>query len=368
MTTIAEVLNEIERVAPIGYQESYDNSGLIYGDKQTNVNGVMLCLDVTEAVIDEALKQQCNLIVSHHPLIFSGIKKLTSGHYVDRCLIKAIKHDIALYACHTNLDNVLHNGVNQKIAHKLGLHNIRILNPKSATLCKIISYVPTEYTEPVLQALFASGAGCIGNYDQCSFSSSGTGTFRGNEQSNPFSGSPGELTREGEVKIEVVCETVKKHLAISALLKSHPYEEVAFDVIELQNQHHEIGSGAIGELINPVHAADFPEYIKKSMNAKVIKYTEFGGQTIKKVALCGGSGSFLIQHAKQAGADAYVTSDIKYHDFFEGDGSMMICDIGHYESEIFTLEIFHEIITKKFVNFAVRFTEANTNPVNYYSE
>ncbi|KAB2914070.1 MAG: Nif3-like dinuclear metal center hexameric protein [Bacteroidetes bacterium] len=362
---IKDITQYLETIAPLALQESYDNSGLIVGDRQTPVKGILISLDCTEEVVQEAIEKGCNLIVSHHPIVFSGLKKITGANYIERVVIKAIQNNIALYAIHTNLDNVLKSGVNGKIAEKLGLKNTRILSPKGEILCKLVTYCPTAQADALRQAIFEAGAGVIGNYDQCSFNSDGIGTFRGNDGADPFVGKVGELHKENEVRIETVFPAWAQNSVVAALLAAHPYEEVAYDVYALKNKHPQTGAGIIGSLSDEMDANVFLEHLKNTMKADGIRYTSYA-KKIKTVAVCGGSGSFLLRDAMAQKADVLVTADFKYHQFFDAEGRIMIADIGHYESEQYTIELLGEILNKKFTTFAVLFTQVNTNPVNYY--
>ncbi len=361
---LRNIIDHLENVAPVHYQESYDNAGLIVGDKANEVESALITLDVTEEVIDEAISKNCGLIISHHPLIFKGIKRITGDNEVERCLIKAIRNNIAIYAAHTNLDSIT-GGVNSKICAKLGLKNCRILSPAKNQLLKIITFVPEHHLETVRSALFDAGAGVIGNYDQCSYSGAGHGTFRGNEESHPFVGSKGEMHTEKECRIETI---VPRHLAskvISALLASHPYEEAAYDLVPLENEFYSVGTGMIGELEIPVDEVDFLTSVKEIFGCKMIKHTALLNRKLSKIAVCGGSGSFLVSKAIIADADLYISADFKYHDFFEADKKIVLADIGHYESEQFTKEVLKEIVLKKFPTFALRLSDVKTNPVSY---
>lgn len=362
---IQDIINEIEAFAPLAYQESYDNCGLLTGDATWEAKGVLLTLDCIESVVDEAIASNCNLIIAHHPILFSGIKKLTGKNYVERTIIKAIKNDIAIYAAHTNIDNVS-SGVNFKIAEKLGLINLKILAPKSELLRKLITYVPATHHQQVLDALFMAGCGKIGNYDSCSYNLEGTGTFRGNDLSKPFIGKAGELSTEKEIRIETIFEKRNEKNIISALLKAHPYEEVAFDVYPIENKLHSVGSGIVGEFENALSEDDFLALVKKNLNSNCLKFTEKRGKFVKKVALCGGSGAFLLKNAINCESDAYISSDFKYHDYFDVEGKLLLIDAGHYETEQFTPEIFYAVINKKFPTFAIRLSKIKTNPVNYF--
>lgn len=361
---IKELVQIIETEAPLALQESYDNAGLIVGQEDSEISGVLICIDVTEKVIDEAIAGNFNLIVSHHPLIFSGLKKITGHNEVQRCVAKAIKNDIAIYAAHTNLDNVAH-GVSGKMAEKIGLVNTKILIPASNALLKLVVYVPRLYIFSVREALFAAGAGEIGNYDSCSFSSEGLGTFKAKGNAKPFVGNIGEFHTEVELRLELIFPTHIKHKVIEALLLSHPYEEPAYDIIALENQWNKVGMGIIGELVEPEDELEFLNRIKLIFNAGSIRHTQLLNKKITKVALCGGSGSSLLGAAMSKQADVYISGDFKYHEFFDAENKILIADIGHFESEQFTKDVFFEIITKKIPTFAVRISEINTNPINY---
>ncbi len=362
---VSDISQALETIAPLWLQESYDNAGLLVGDRNMVVSAALLCLDVTEAIVDEAKSKGCNLIVAHHPLIFGGIKRLTGENEVQRCIIKAIQNDIAIYACHTNLDNVLVQGVNQKIAQRLGLERVEILQPKPQVLYKLQVFVPHENLEQVKQALFNSGAGNIGNYSDCAFWGEGIGSFTPQPGANPAEGEVGQGFSSAELKLEVLVPAWKKAAVTKALLQAHPYEEVAHDWILLDNVSWQFGSGAIGELPQAYSREEFLHYLKEKMQLKSVKFTVAGNSPITKVAVCGGSGSFLIGAAKAAGAHAYVTSDIKYHEFFNAENTLLLCDIGHFESEKYTMQLFSEILSAKFPNFATIFAETVTNPIDY---
>lgn len=362
---IFEVLEYLNQIAAPQYQESYDNSKLIVGDSNAVVNGILVCLDSIEAVVDEAIRNQCNLIIAHHPIVFSGLKSITGKNYIERVLIKAIKHDIAIFAIHTNLDNVLKHGVNSKIAERLGLMRTKVLSPKKHLLNKLIVFVPENHTNNVSSAMFEAGAGRIGNYSKCSFASNGLGTFQANEVADPFVGEKGMLHKEKEHRLEMMVPTPVLSNVILAMKNAHPYEEVAFDVVKMENEHQEVGSGLIGELEQTIPAMEFLKKIKSDMKTSCIRYTSLCKKVIKKVAVCGGSGSFLLKDAIRAGADIFVTADYKYHQFFDAEDRLIIADIGHFESEQFTIDLIYDLLIKKFSNFAVRKTEIITNPINY---
>ena len=361
---INEIIQLLEGFAPVHFQESYDNAGLLTGNSSWECTGVITTLDVTEKVVDEAINKNCNLVVAHHPIIFKGLKSLTGKNYVERTILKAIKNDIAIYAIHTNLDNVK-KGVNNKIAERIGLQNMQVLQPKENTLKKLITFAPLDKAEDVRKALFATGGGQLGKYSECSFNSEGTGTFKAEEGADPHVGEIGKRHEEKEVKIEVVFPGYLEQKIIRAMTEAHPYEEVAYDIISLGNYISAVGSGLIGELEDPVDETEFLGRIKEAFNLRVIKHTGLTGKKIKKVAVCGGAGSFLLPVALSNKADVYITSDIKYHEFFDAEG-MVLLDVGHYESEQFTIELLAGILEQKFPTFAVLKTEVKTNPVQYF--
>lgn len=364
MTTIKDITNYLETIAPLSLQESYDNCGLIIGDAQKAVTGILICLDSTEEVVLEAKKNGCNLIVAHHPIIFSGLKKLNGSTYIERTVISAIKNDIAIYAAHTNMDNIL-MGVNKVIADKLGLINTKILSPKMDLLRKLVVFCPVTHSDQLRQALFAAGGGEIGNYDNCSFNVEGTGTFRPLEGANPTTGVIGKVASGKEVRIEILFEKFKKSHILKALFDNHPYEEIAYDIFPLENIYQNIGSGMIGELDQEMDEMTFLKHLKMVMGVGALKYTTLLGKKVKRIALCGGSGSFLLNDAINADAQIFITSDFKYHQFFDAEKKVVIADIGHFESEQYTMELFKSLILKNFSKFAVRLTEVKTNPVNY---
>ncbi|HEY0030402.1 MAG TPA: Nif3-like dinuclear metal center hexameric protein [Bacteroidia bacterium] len=361
---LKELTDHLESIAPLAYQESYDNSGLICGDPQMEITSALICLDSTEAVIDEAIEMGCNLVIAHHPIVFGGLKKFTGKNYVERVIIKAIRNNIAIYAAHTNLDN-MQDGVNAKIAEKLGLTNCSILAPVKNSLKRLITFAPDDHAEAVRSALFAAGGGSIGNYDECSFNSSGTGTFRANEGANPFVGKIGEQHKEKETKIETIYPAHSESRILKALFSVHPYEEVAYDLIPLTNVDKTVGAGMIGELQTEMDEIAFLKQLKQVMKAGSVRYTALKNKKINKIAVCGGSGSFLLHNAIQAGADVFVTADFKYHQFFDAENRIVIADIGHYESEQYTMELFYEIFSKKFSTFALHLSKINTNPIKY---
>ncbi len=362
---ISEIIHYLESIAPKQIQESYDNCGLLVGEIERDVTKALICLDVTEDVIQEAIDNNCQLIISHHPVIFKAIKKITTQNFTERILLKAIRNELAIYAIHTNLDQV-DTGVNFIIAEKIGLKNTKILSPVQDILCKLVTFCPTDKAEEIRIALFKAGAGQIGLYDNCSFNSGGTGTFRASEQTNPYVGEKGKIHFEPETRIEVIFPAYTESAVISSLINVHPYEEPAYDIYPLKNNHSKIGSGMIGELENPSDEKEFLSRIKTIFRTGCIRHSKLKNKKIKRVAVCGGSGSFLISNAIAAGADIFITADIKYHDFFIADNRIVLADIGHYESEWVTKELLFSLINKKFPTFALQISEQDLNPVNYF--
>lgn len=362
---VQDILNLLEEFAPVAYQETYDNSGLQIGSPGIEVTGILLTLDVTPEVVDEAIKTRSNLIVSHHPLLFSGLKKISDTNNTERTVLKAIRNEIAVISWHTSIDAAFF-GVNEKICKKIGLTNTEILSPVESKLRKLVTFVPKDHIDRVREAVFQAGAGQIGNYDSCSFNTEGSGTFRGGEDTNPFVGEKGKLHLEPEIRFETIFPVHLRNRVIKALKSSHPYEEVAYDIYTLENEYSRTGIGMTGELEKPLSEQAFLNLLKSVFETSVIRHTRLLGKEVQKVAVCGGSGSFLIHKAIKSGAQFFITGDMKYHQFFEAEDKIVIADIGHYESEKFTTEIFYDLIIKKFPKFAVRFSEINTNPIKYF--
>lgn len=362
---IQEIINELESMAPPALQESYDNSGLMVGEPGLECKGALLTLDITEAVIEEASEKGLNLIIAHHPIWFQARRRLNGEDLVSRCILLAIRKNIALYSIHTNLDNVL-SGVNRVIGERLGLKNLKILDPKPALLLKLVVYVPKDYSDQLLNALFQAGAGKIGAYDECAFVTEGIGSFRPSDAANPFLGTAGVREQAQEHRVEVVFPLWLKNRVIAAMHQAHPYEEVAWQLFRTENAIGAFGSGMVGELEADLSKQEFLERVKKAFQTGGIRYSDKKGETVRKIAICGGSGSFLIPNALRANADALVTADVSYHKFFDGEDRMMILDIGHFESEQFTPLLIHEVLSKKFANFALHLSKIRTNPVQYY--
>lgn len=361
---LSEITSYLELNIPIALQESYDNCGLLTGNKSMEVSGVLITLDVTEQVILEAKAKNCNLILSHHPIIFSGLKSLTGKNETERIVISAIKEDIAIYAIHTNLDNQL-EGVNQILCNKLGINNLQVLRPTNNQLTKIAVFCPVSSASSLREAMFAAGAGHIGNYSNCSFNTQGEGTFKALENATPFVGKAGELHVEYEIKIETIVPEYLTKKVVSAILEAHPYEEVAYDIIPLLNASRNTGAGMVGMLDKPISAIEYLKKIKNILGVGCIRHTQTGDKKIQKVAVCGGSGSFLIKDAINCNADIYITGDIKYHDFFTPENRMILADVGHFESEQFIKELIYTLLKKKFTTFALFISETDTNPINY---
>ena len=362
---LKEITDYLEHLFPLSLQESYDNSGLLVGDKNMELESVLVCLDSTEEIVDEAIKKGANLIVAHHPIIFSGLKSLTGKTYVERVIIRCIQNNIALYAIHTNLDNHQH-GVNAEMAKRIGLKNCRILKPKKGELYKLQVYLPTDALENVDKALFNAGAGSIGKYSECHFRVEGTGTFKGNEEANPVIGKRGERTSQNEYKVEYLVPLSKLNAVLNALRNSHPYEEIPYDLIQIVNENQNEGAGLLGELENEMSEKEFLLHLKTIFKSESIRHTNLLNKSIKKIALCGGSGSFLLDEAIKEKASIFISGDFKYHNFFDADNQIVIADIGHYESEQFTTNLIADRIKEKFTNFVVHLTELNTNPINYF--
>ena len=361
---IKEITQFLEGIAPLSYQENYDNSGLIVGDENTEVSSVIICLDSVEEVIEEAIENNCNLIIAHHPIVFSGLKKLNGKNHIERTIIKAIQNNIAIYAIHTNLDNVK-GGVSSKIANILGLKNQKILAPKKDLLRKLEVYVPKNHADELQNALFLVGAGEVGEYKNCSFQTEGIGTFLPSKNAKPVIGKSGKQERVEEVKIEVVFPKDIERRLILEMKKAHPYDEIAHQIYILDNIFPDVGSGIVGELEEEISSSVFLKKVKTLMKTDCIRYTNLVRKTIRKVAVCGGSGNFLLNNAKSVGADIFITADFKYHEFFNAENDIIIADIGHYESEQFTKELIYDLLINNFSKFAVRLSKVNTNPINY---
>jgi len=361
---IKDITNYIEEIAPLKYAEDFDNVGLLVGSYETEVNGVLVTLDTLEEVVDEAIEKNCNLIVSFHPIIFGGIKKLNGKNYVERVILKAIKNDIAIYAIHTALDNCK-LGVSAKMCEVLGLTNTKTLIPKKGIIKKLTTYIPIADANNLRTKLFEAGAGNIGNYDNCSFNIAGMGSFRGKENSNQVIGKKGVLHFEKETCINVIFEDYLEGKVLAALFDNHPYKEVAYELYTLTNSHQNVGMGMIGEFDSEISEATFLQYIKQTFKTNCVRHSSTLNKPIKKVAVLGGSGSFAISNAINAKADAYISADFKYHDFFKAENKILLADVGHFESEQFTKNMIHDYLSEKFSNFAIILSEKNTNPIHY---
>jgi dinuclear metal center YbgI/SA1388 family protein len=365
MLSVKELIQPIEQIAPLALQESYDNAGIQVGTYQHMVNNALIAFDMTEEVLDEAIAIGAKLIITHHPLIFKDLKKIAESNSTERIIKKAILHDIVIYAAHTNFDNC-YEGLNFSFAHRIGLTNIKILAPLKDKLLKFVVFVPLEHVEKVREAIFSAGAGFIGNYDKCSYNLEGFGTFRANEKAQPFVGEINSFHQEKEMRIEVILPIYLLNKVLHAMKSAHPYEEPAYDIYPLQNSYDRAGAGIIGEFEESIPVLDFFKLLKNNLDLQLIKHTAIVKEKIKKVAYCGGSGSFLLKNAISQGADVFISGDFKYHQYFETENKIIIADIGHYESEIFSCQIFYDVIKKNFPNFAVHLSKVNTNPINYY--
>ena len=362
---ISEITNYLEELVPLNWQESYDNCGLLVGDKNAEVTAVLTCLDCTEEIIQEAIDKGCNLIIAHHPLVFSGLKKITGSDYVQRTVVKAIKHSIAIYAIHTNLDH-FDKGVNFEIGNRLGLKNLKILAPKKQQLSKLVVYLPKDSLSAINAALFEVGAGSIGNYSSCHFRSAGTGSFEPNNEAQPVIGKSGDYEEVEEYRVEYLVQNHLLGKVLKSLIAVHPYEEVAYDLVPLSNVDQTIGAGMIGELADPMDEKSFLMFVKEQFQTGCIRHTDLLNKPIQRVAFCGGAGGFLLQDAKNQNADIFITGDYKYHEFFDAENQIVIADIGHFESEQYTSNLIADILKKKFTTFAVHLTGINTNPINYF--
>ena len=362
---IKELTAALEAWAPRSLQEDYDNCGLQVGDPESVVSGALVCLDCTEQVVEEAARLGCGLIITHHPVIFRGLKSLSGGGHVERTLLAAVRHGIALYAFHTSLDNVL-DGVNGEIASRLGLTGVRVLAPKPGQLRQLVVFVPKDHAEALRNALFAAGAGAVGGYDECSFTTDGVGTFRAGAGAQPFVGRVGERHSEPEVRMEVLVPVTHERAVLAAMRAAHPYEEVAYNLVQMANEHQGVGAGLLGELPATLSEEAFLARVKEVFGLHVVRHTRLLGRPVQRVALCGGAGSFLIGRAKAVGADMYLTADVKYHEFFGADGRLVVADIGHYGSEQFTMHLIQRRLRELFPTFAVRLTENVTDPIHHF--
>lgn len=361
--SVNDLLLLFEQEAPLALQESYDNAGLLVGFPQQRVSSVMVCLDLSEAIVKEAAARSCGLIITHHPVIFKGLRSVGNRTEVERIVVLAIQKGISIMAMHTNLDNVF-RGVNQKLAESLGINNTAILRPVEGSLVKLVTFCPAEHAQKVRQSMFEAGAGQIGNYDSCSFNSDGTGTFRAQQGANPYVGAVGQIHNEPEVRIETILPIHRTSAVVAAMKNAHPYEEVAYDIYPLKNTHPRIGAGMIGQLEKPMSEEAFLAHVQQVLGTPVLRHNRLVGRMISKVAICGGSGAFLIPDARRAGADAFVTADLKYHEFF--DAGLLLVDAGHYETEQFTPQLMADIIKKKFPNFAVLFPNQEYRAIHYF--
>ena len=361
---IQEVIDLIEDFAPLKYAEDFDNVGLLVGNASNKVQGALITLDTLEATVEEAIEKGCNLIISFHPIVFSGLKKLTGRDYVERTVLKAIKNDIAIYAIHTALDNQ-HKGANDMICEKIGIINREILIPRTDSIKKLTTFVPLNSADKVREALFTAGAGSIGNYDHCSFNVTGNGSFKGNENSNPVVGEKGKIHFEEEVQIGITFSSHLESKILKNLFQSHPYEEVAYEIHSLENKNQQLGMGMIGDLETEIDEKSFLKNLKSIFKTGCVRHSRLLNKPVKRIAVLGGSGAFAITNAKAAGADVFITADLKYHDFYKAEEKLVLADIGHYESEQYTKNLLYSFLSKKISSFALILADTNTNPIHY---
>lgn len=362
---VAQIAAALEGLAPLPFAEDFDNVGLLVGDPDAEVTGVLVTLDTLEAVLDEALRKNCNLVVSFHPILFQGLKRLTGATYVERVVAKAIANGIAIYSMHTALDNV-REGVSRKLGRVLGLQHLHTLIPKKGQIKKLVTYVPEPARERLLESLFQAGAGQLGNYTHCSFSTPGTGSYLPGEQARPTIGQQGRLSREPEQQVHLTFTADREKAVLRALLDNHPYEEVAYEISTLENSYQHLGMGMVGELEQPMDETQFLQHLRDCLKTPCIRHSPLIGKPVRRVAVLGGSGAFAIGAARAAGADFLVTADLKYHQFYQAEGRLVIADVGHYESEQFTKNLLGDYLTEKFPNFAIHLSATQTNPVNYF--
>ncbi len=368
---LKEIISFLESIAPLALQEDYDNAGLIIGNIEKQVESTLICLDVTEAVLEEAVKNGHDLIISHHPLIFRGITKINPDQYPGNIIAGAIRHNIAVYAIHTNLDNV-DQGISRLLAEQIGLKDLNVLKPLKGELKKLVVFCPDiklsdgQYVPGLVRnAMFEAGAGFIGDYDSCSYNTDGMGTFRGLEGTNPFIGTQGKMTVQKEVKIETVVPSYLQNKVIKSMKEVHPYEEVAYDIYPLDNEYEKAGSGMIGDLPLEMTQKEFLNMVRENLGCKALRHSDISKKKISKVAVCGGAGSFLIGDAIRSEADAFISSDLKYHDYFGTNKNLLLVDAGHYETEQFFIDYLYQLLIKKFSTFAISKTMLISNPINY---
>lgn len=362
---LEKIIEVIEQIAPVPLQESYDNSGLLVGNREDLITGALISLDLTEEVIDEAISLNYNLIITHHPPIFKPLKKLTGSDVTEKCIIKAIRNDIALYCAHTNLDNSI-DGVNAILAQKIGIIPTGVVQPLKGMLRKLVVFVPESHHESVREAIFRAGAGEIGNYDNCSFNTSGNGTFRAGKGSYPYIGEIGELHSEPEIKIETILPFWLESKVLKAISETHPYEEVAWDSYSLTNDFWGAGSGLIGKLVDPMSELELLKRLKSVLSIPFLKHSPFTNKMVETIGICGGSGNFLIRDAISKKCDVFITGELKYHDYFSAESRILLIEAGHYETEQFTKELLYQILKEKFSTFALQISGINSNPVNYF--
>jgi dinuclear metal center YbgI/SA1388 family protein len=364
MARVSEIMHAVEAWAPPQVAWEKDNVGLQTGDPAQDVNGVLIALELTQEILNDAVQQNCNLIVTHHPFIFHPIRNITADTPDGSLLLNLIRSGINLYAAHTNLD-FSRDGVSFALAHKLGLSDLRFLHREASGMRKIAVFVPPDYVENVTGAMAAAGAGLLGDYEYCSFRLRGTGTYKPLDGAQPFAGSVGTLEQAEEIRIEMVVPAWRLSPVVKAMISAHPYDEVAYDVFTSEALNPNFGAGVFGHYPTPLGVQEFLSRIKSVLNTPTIRYTIGNSDTVRTVAVCGGSGSDLLRSALLSGADAFVTADIKYHTFHEARGNILFVDAGHYETEIGILDSIEKYLSDKFPRTRISVTKVNTNPIQY---
>lgn len=328
------IMDAMDELAPRHLAESWDNVGLLVGNPAQTINKILITLDVTKAVVEQAIIDGVDLIISHHPLIFKSITTVRTDLPQGQILSSLLKSNIGVYAAHTNLDIAI-GGVNDVLADALDLCGVQPLALSSTEkLCKLVVFVPQTHVETVEEAIMAAGAGHIGNYSHCSFKTDGIGTFLPLESSNPFKGNINQLERLKESRLETIMPEKISKSVIKAMLKAHPYEEVAYDIYQLMNSGPKMGLGRIGKLVTPMLLVDFANQVKAALGISSVNVVGSCTRLVKKVAVCGGAGASLLHKAAFAGADVLVTGDVKYHEGQEAAAiGMAMIDAGHFATE-----------------------------------
>ena len=364
--TVRGIQEIMEAWAPLDIAWERDNPGLQAGDTGRRVRGILVALDVTEPVVKEAKGAGANLIVSHHPLLFRPLRSLTTRSGTERTLTALARGGIALYSAHTNLD-FTRGGTSFALAEALGLATEGFLTSSFRTESKIVTFVPPSHADSVAAAMAGAGAGVIGAYDGCSFRTEGTGTFRGGKGTHPAVGKAGVPEHAREIRLEMVAPRRAVHTVVDALKGAHPYEEVAFDVYPLDNTSGAYGMGALGTLPRAVPLADFLGRVRRALRTRSLRWSGDPRSRVRRVAVCGGSGSELLPQAIAAGADAFVTADVRYHTFQEAGTEITLVDAGHFETEFpvvaAVVDRLRGEIRARGARIPVRASSQATNPV-----